>query len=120
MRRLEPDTCGFNTALSVIGRKWKPAILWELTLAPRRFSELFRLLPPISEKVLAAQLKEMEADRIIRRTVRGQVPPHVEYSVTDLGLSLNDAVVAMSHWGKAHEQRRAEEAAAAEPAKALP
>src|SRR5687767_9015507 len=111
MRRLEPDSCGFASALGVIGAKWKPSILWELHLGPRRFSELFRLLPPISEKVLAAQLKEMEADGIVLRTVLGQVPPHVEYSVTPLGLSLNDAVVAMSHWGKTHERWRAERAA---------
>ena len=113
MRRLEPDSCGFAAALRVIGGKWKPAILWTLHLAPRRFSELFRLLPPISEKVLAAQLKEMEANGILRRTVRGQVPPHVEYSVTELGLTLNDAVVAMSDWGKTHERWRAERTEAA-------
>lgn len=120
MRRLEPDSCGFASALAVIGGKWKPAILWELHAAPRRFSELFRLLPPISEKVLAQQLKEMEADGIVLRTVHGQVPPHVKYSVTDLGLSLNDAVVALSHWGKTHEQWRAAQGAAAEPATGLP
>jgi DNA-binding HxlR family transcriptional regulator len=113
MRRLEPDSCGFASALAVIGGKWKPSILWELHLAPRRFSELFRLLPPVSEKVLAAQLKEMEADGIVRRTVLGQVPPHVEYSVTELGWSLNGAVVAMSEWGKAHERWRAERSEAA-------
>lgn len=72
MRRLEPDTCGFATALSVISAKWKSSILWELHLGPRRFSELFRRLPPISEKVLSAQLKEMEADGIVRRTVRAR------------------------------------------------
>ena len=63
--------------------------------------------------MLAAQLKEMEADGILRRTVRGQVPPHVEYSVTELGLTLNDAVVAMSDWGKTHERWRAERTEAA-------
>lgn len=112
MRRLEPDTCGFATALDVICGKWKSSILWELHLGPRRFSELFRLLPPISEKVLAAQLKQMEADGIVRRTVHGEVPPHVEYSVTEHGLSLNDAVVAMSNWGRLHERWRAQAQAA--------
>lgn len=120
MRRLEPDSCGFASALAVIGGKWKTSILWELHLGPRRFSELFRKLPPISEKVLAAQLKEMEADGIIRRTVLGQVPPHVEYSVTEHGLSLNDAVTAMSAWGKAHELRWEAARSESEPATPLP
>jgi len=91
--------------MAVIGGKWKTDILWELHLARRRFGELKRLLPGISERILTLQLREMEADGLIRREVFAEVPPRVEYSVTEFGLTLNDAVVAMSHWGKAYEAR---------------
>jgi DNA-binding HxlR family transcriptional regulator len=100
------DGCGWSSALGVIGGKWKTDILWELHLGRRRFGELRRLLPGISERILTLQLREMEADGIIRREVFAEVPPRVEYSVTEFGRTLNDAVVAMSHWGKAFEARQ--------------
>jgi DNA-binding HxlR family transcriptional regulator len=103
MRRKELDSCGFAAALQAIGGKWKTSLIWELHLRPNRFAELRRLLPGISEKVLTQQLRQMEADGLISRRVYDQVPPHVEYSITPLGLSLNDAVTAMSAWGKQHE-----------------
>ena len=64
MNRHPTDSCGFATALNAIGGKWKTAILWEVTLAPRRFGELRRLLAGVSEKVLTQQLREMEADAL--------------------------------------------------------
>lgn len=103
----QQNDCGWDTALAVIGGKWKTAILWELHLGRRRFGELRRLLPGISERILTLQLREMEADGIIHREVFAEVPPRVEYSVTEFGLTLNDAVTAMSQWGKAHEARMA-------------
>jgi DNA-binding HxlR family transcriptional regulator len=105
MKRLQHDECGFATALNAIGGKWKTGILWEVTLAPRRFGELRRLLPGVSEKVLTQQLREMEADGLVRREVFPGAVQKVEYSVTDTGRSLNDAVTVMSVWGKAQEKR---------------
>jgi DNA-binding HxlR family transcriptional regulator len=103
MRRKEPDDCGFSTALRVIGGKWKTALLWELHLRPHRFAELRDALRGVSEKVLTQQLRQMEADGLITRHAYDEVPPRVDYSITPLGLSLNDAVTAMSAWGKRHE-----------------
>ena len=106
MKRLPADDCGLASAPNVIGGKWKSHILWELHLGPRRFAELRRILEGVSEKVLAQQLREMEADGLIDRQAYDEVPPKVVYSVTDLGLSLNDAVTVMSEWGKMHERWR--------------
>jgi DNA-binding HxlR family transcriptional regulator len=69
MKRLPDDDCGFASALNVIGGKWKTDILWEINLSSRRFGELRRILSGISEKVLAQQLREMEADDLISRAV---------------------------------------------------
>jgi DNA-binding HxlR family transcriptional regulator len=113
MRARGEDECGFATALQVIGGKWKPSLLWALHLRPHRFAELRRLLPGVSEKVLAQQLRQMEADGLIHRHAYDEVPPRVEYSVTPHGLSLNEAVTAMSRWGKQHEAWRASGKAAA-------
>lgn len=107
MRGKEPDDCGFATALQAIGGKWKTSLLWALHLRAHRFAELRRLLPGISEKVLTQQLRRMEADGLVHRHDYDEVPPRVEYSITPLGLSLNDAVTAMSAWGKQHESWKA-------------
>jgi len=107
MKRLPPDDCGFSTAFNVAGGKWKMDILCEINDQPRRFGELRRLLPGISEKVLTEQLRQMEADGLITRTVYAGAVQRVEYSVTAIGMSLNDAVGAMSDWGRAHEARMA-------------
>jgi DNA-binding HxlR family transcriptional regulator len=108
MKHQAPDDCGFATALRVIGGKWKTSLLWELHLRPHRFAQLRDRMPGISEKVLTQQLRQMEADGLISRRDYGEVPPRVEYSITPLGLTLNDAVTAMSTWGKRHEAWRAD------------
>lgn len=110
MRSPLPDSCGFGTSLLAIGGKWKPTILWEVTLQPRRFGELRRRVVGISEKVLAQQLREMEADGLIERTDLSGAVRHVEYSSSEIGRSLNEAVEVMSAWGKQHEQRLAKKA----------
>ena len=104
-RRRQPDSCGFGSAMAVIGGKWKATILWELHDHPRRFGELRRRVAGISEKILIEQLREMEADGLLCRRSFGGKVLHVEYSVTPLGLSLNDAVHAMAEWGRAHAVR---------------
>jgi DNA-binding HxlR family transcriptional regulator len=105
MKRLPTDDCGFATAFNVVGGKWKMGILWEIHDQPRRFGELRRLLPGISEKVLTEQLRQMEADGLIARTVYAETVQRVEYSATEIGLSLNDAIGTMAVWGKAHSAR---------------
>jgi len=107
MKRLQHDECGLATALNAIGGKWKTMILWEVNLAPRRFGELKRLLPGISEKVMAQQLREMEADALVRREAFAGAVQKGEYSVTSYGVSLNEAIGVLSRWGKEHERRMA-------------
>ncbi|MFF4494348.1 winged helix-turn-helix transcriptional regulator [Streptomyces sp. NPDC001546] len=99
-RRPGADHCGIAAAMAVIDGKWKVSILWELEQCPgRRFGELRRLVPGVSEKVLAAQLRELEADGIVHREVFEEVPPRVEYALTPLGQELNGALEALGEWG---------------------
>lgn len=110
MKRLPDDDCGFASALNVIGGKWKTDILWEVNVAPRRFGELKRILAGISEKMLAQQLREMEADDLVSRQVFPGKVQRVEYTATEFGRSLNQAVTVMAQWGKTYEVRMAEKA----------
>ena len=86
MAKKQPDSCGLRPAFQVIGGKWKALILWLIHTQPRRFGELKRLVPDISEKMLIQQLREMEADGLVHRKVFHEVPPKVEYSATELGI----------------------------------
>lgn len=95
--------CGLGLAFQVIGGKWKAVILWLLSERPHRFGELKRQLPGISERILINQLREMEQHGIILRKDYQQVPPKVEYSITPLGSTLNEALCPLSEWGLAHE-----------------
>lgn len=92
--------CGIDAAMGVIRGKWKILIVWELGEQPRRFGELRRLLPGVTEKVLASHLRELEHDDIVRRRVYDEVPPHVEYSLTTLGASLDQALRPLGAWGR--------------------
>ena len=106
MARSKPYVCS-GPAFDVIGGKWKAAILWELHAQPRRFGELKRLVSGISEKMLIQQLRELEADGLVQRTVFHEVPPRVEYAATKLGSSLNDALAPIANWGDRYMKRRA-------------
>ena len=97
------QTCPAESTAKLIGGRWKIVILWYLFQGVKRFSELQRALTGVSQKVLTQQLRDMERDGIVTRTVYAQVPPKVEYSVTPLGLSLKPVVEAMHHWGLAHK-----------------
>ncbi|MBG0807980.1 helix-turn-helix transcriptional regulator [Methylosinus sp. H3A] len=88
--------------LRVISGRWKPVILYHLLSRPRRLSELSRLMPAVSQKVLIQQLREMEAHRIVSRTVFPQVPPRVDYEATALGQSLKPVLMALCEWGRRH------------------
>lgn len=91
--------CGLDAAVDVIDGKWKVLILWALHERPRRFGETRRLLPGISEKVLAQQLRELEADGIVHREVFDVVPPKVEYSLSEDGHDLHRALAPLGAWG---------------------
>ncbi|UVT14889.1 MAG: helix-turn-helix transcriptional regulator [Nitrospira sp.] len=95
-------TCPAESTVELIGGRWKIVILWYLFRGVKRFSELQRALTGITQKVLTQQLRDMERDGIVTRTVYAQVPPKVEYSVTPMGLSLKPVVEAMHQWGVDH------------------
>ncbi|WP_052499227.1 winged helix-turn-helix transcriptional regulator [Streptomyces vietnamensis] len=102
-----PDghVCGIDTAMEVIGGKWKVLILWALHEQPhRRFGELRRLIPGITEKVLASHLREMETDGIVDRVSYEEVPPRVEYALTKDGIRLNEALEPLAAWGRERQQ----------------
>lgn len=92
--------CPVETTLLLIGNKWIILILRELFNGTKRFGELKKSLSPISQKVLTSQLRDMEAKGIIDRKVYAQVPPRVDYSLTDLGWTLEPIVDAMHDWGQ--------------------
>jgi DNA-binding HxlR family transcriptional regulator len=92
-------TCGLDATLRVIAGKWKPLILYFLLQGPNRYGELKRAVRGVSDKVLIQQLKELEADGILRRTDYKEVPPRVDYSLTPLGRSLAEALAPLCTWG---------------------
>ncbi|AVK82640.1 transcriptional regulator [Lysinibacillus sp. B2A1] len=93
--------CEKELTLSIISGKWKVVILWHLGVeGPHRFSELQRLFSKISHKILTNQLRELMEDGIVHREVFPEVPPKVEYSMTDLGMTLLPIVEMMYEWGK--------------------
>jgi DNA-binding HxlR family transcriptional regulator len=94
-----------QTTLKVLGGKWKLLILWHLKDKVKRFGELKRLMPEITEKMLIQQLRELEKDAIVHRRVYSDVPPKVEYSFTDYGRSLEPVLQVLCNWGEAHLNR---------------
>ncbi|KAK0332496.1 hypothetical protein LTR94_024598 [Friedmanniomyces endolithicus] len=96
-------TCGLDATLKLISGKWKPLVLYFLVQGgPTRYGELKRAVRDVSDKVLIQQLKELEADGLIKRTDYGEVPPRVDYSLTPFGLSLAQALEPLCLWGVAH------------------
>lgn len=91
--------CGVAYAMSVLGGKWKMAIIWRLLDGPRRYGELRRMLAGVAEGVLINQLKELEHDGLVVRRALARIPPHVEYSVSDRTRDLEPALRILDHWG---------------------
>ncbi|SON56612.1 putative HTH-type transcriptional regulator YybR [Hartmannibacter diazotrophicus] len=89
-------------ALKVISGRWKAIILYRLYEGPKRLSELKRLFPSLSQKVLIQQLREMEEHGLVHREVFRRVPPRVDYSATPLGVSLEPVLLALCDWGRRH------------------
>ena len=96
------DVCPTETALDLIGGKWKGMILSYLYSDTRRFNELMRLIPNITQRMLTKQLRDLEAHGIVHREVYPQVPPKVEYSLTGLGKSLKPIIRELEKWGKSY------------------
>ncbi|MBS6217143.1 MAG: helix-turn-helix transcriptional regulator [Clostridiales bacterium] len=97
--------CPVETTLMLIGDKWKVLILRDLMPGTRRFGELKKSIGSVSQKVLTAQLRDMEAKGLVSRKVYAEVPPRVEYSLTDLGKSLKPILNAMWAWGEGYQAR---------------
>lgn len=94
--------CPVALTVDAIGGKWKPTILFYLKDRPRRFNELRRLIPDITQRMLTLQLRALEEDGIVVRTVHDLVPPKVEYSFSARGWTLSPVLEAMEQWGREH------------------
>ncbi|MFD2874656.1 winged helix-turn-helix transcriptional regulator [Mucilaginibacter ximonensis] len=92
--------CPITAAVGIVGGKWKPVIIWVLMTGPKRFGELHKIISGIALKVLSRQLKELEADGIINRKVFAEVPPRVEYTLTEKGRSLQAIMDLLAEWGR--------------------
>ena len=99
--------CPVETTLTLISDKWKVLIIRDLLGGTRRFSELRRSIGRISQKVLTSNLRQMEDDGLIHRKVYAEVPPRVEYSLTDTGQSLKPVIDAMWNWGRGYKAKLA-------------
>ncbi|MDN4501589.1 helix-turn-helix domain-containing protein [Alteromonadaceae bacterium BrNp21-10] len=104
MSAISKEACPTETALDLIGGKWKGMILFYLCSDTQRFSELMRLIPDITQRMLTKQLRDLEASGIVYREVYPQVPPKVEYSLTGLGKTLEPVIRELEKWGKGYLQ----------------
>ena len=98
--------CPVETTLTLIGDKWKVLILRDLMPGTKRFGELKRSIGSVSQKVLTAQLRDMERSGLVQRRVYAEVPPRVEYSLTELGKSLKPILDSMQNWGEGYKALR--------------
>lgn len=105
--KLELPECPVATTVQLIGSKWKLLIIRNLLDRPWRFNELQKNLEGISQKVLTDSLRSLEEDQIIVRTVFPEVPPHVEYSLSSLGVTLRPILDAMGEWGRDYKSQNA-------------
>ena len=105
LTKAELPECPVATTVQLIGSKWKLLILRNLLLRPWRFNELKRSLEGISQKVLTDSLRSMENDGIITRTIYPEVPPRVEYALSELGESIRPIITAMEQWGIGYQAR---------------
>ena len=97
--------CPVETPLTLISDKWKVLIIRDLMTGTKRFGELKKSIGSVSQKVLTSQLRQMEASGLVTRKVFAEVPPRVEYTLTDLGYSLQPILIAMHDWGEEYKER---------------
>lgn len=100
------SACPVETTLMLIGNKWKILIIRDLLTGTKRFGELKKSIGKVSQKVLTTQLRDMEEDGLISRKIYAEVPPRVEYSLTDLGKSLQPILNAMLQWGTEYKEKK--------------
>lgn len=105
MTKEEMPACPVATTVALIGSKWKLLIMRNLMMRPWRFNELKKSLEGVSQKVLTDSLRSMEADGLITRTVYPEVPPRVEYALSELGESMRPIMKAMEEWGAAYKKQ---------------
>lgn len=98
--------CPIDITIKTIGGKWKPIILHHLLSGTKRFGELRKLTPDITQKMLTQQLRELESDGLVERKVYPEVPPKVEYRLSLYGTSLKQVLTALSDWGLVHQERQ--------------
>ncbi|UTE77172.1 helix-turn-helix domain-containing protein [Rossellomorea sp. KS-H15a] len=107
MKQLNPEyQCAIDLVIDVIGGKWKVLILWNLNEGVKRFNELKRSLPNITQKMLTQQLRELEEHGLVERTVYQEVPPKVEYSTTEMGKKLQSTLFEMCKWGDEYAEQK--------------
>jgi len=100
----ENKPCPVETTLNIISGKWKGIILYRLLGGKMRFNELKRLMTPITHRALTLQLRELEQDGVVKRTVYAEVPPRVEYELTELGMSMEPIIESIYDWGENYQK----------------
>jgi len=98
LRSLDANRCPVEQALEVVGGKWKPLILWRLAGGTLRFGQLQRSMPGVTQRMLTLQLRELERDGLVQRTVHAEVPPRVEYTLTEPARGLLPVMREMGEW----------------------
>ena len=114
MRKQRHETyvcCPVEAALDFIGGKWKVAVIFQLMGGTKRFNQLQRIIPNITRRMLTLQLRELEADGLVFRKVYQEVPPKVEYSLTELGMTLKPIIMGLKTWGETYAPHYREEVA---------
>lgn len=97
--------CPVETALNIIGGKWKGILIFHLLSGKKRFNQLKRLMTNITNRMLTLQLRELEKDGIVKRTIFAEVPPRVEYELTEFGLSIKPVIEAIYNWGEYYQEK---------------
>ena len=97
--------CPVEATLDVLGGRWKGVILYHLLKGPKRFGEFRRMLPEVTQRMLTLQLRELEQDGVISRKIFAEIPPHVEYSLTEFGKTLEPILLLMLDWGATYTSK---------------
>ena len=100
------NKCDFELTMDIIGGKWKGVVIYHLFKGEKRFVELRQLMPEITQRTLTRQLRELEHDKIVARKVFAEVPPRVEYSLTEIGKALDSAFAKINEWGAFYKNKR--------------
>jgi len=95
-----PNNCPVTTCMNKIGGKWKPIVIYLINMGKNRFSLLQKAIPNISKQMLVNQLREMEEDKLIERIIYAEIPPRVEYNLSEYGKTILPIIGVMADWGK--------------------